>query len=282
MLKIDPNNLASVVSKHLGLVFISTQSFVRGETWIDLIPADHPRASSFRIRLVMGWRHIEVLFKPGNFSGELLESMRQASNASKELFYKLLLLSQDQGADIKLQVDGRRFSVGDNRLWDEKWVNVVFRVRVGQSELGPIGEKGADESVQLWVSRLVAAVFCLMPVERTEEQPDFERFPEGSSVSIQVNRYERDPRNRAAALAIHGYQCMACKTQMSDVYGAIAEGLIEVHHTTPLSTLEAEYLVDPAKELIPLCPNCHRVIHRSDPPLTLSELIDTVEESQKK
>ena len=48
---------------------------------------------------------------------------------------------------------------------------------------------------------------------------------------VAVNRYERDRRNRAAAIAIH---CLGCRhaADMGTRYGEAASGFIEVHHLT--------------------------------------------------
>lgn len=101
---------------------------------------------------------------------------------------------------------------------------------------------------------------------------DLSGFPEGAKLPITVNRYERDRRNRAAALAIHGFRCKACDRLMSDHYGEIAATLIEVHHLTPVSELGPGYIINPATDLAPLCPNCHAVAHLRSPPFTVEEL----------
>lgn len=87
-----------------------------------------------------------------------------------------------------------------------------------------------------------------------------------------MNRYERDRRNRAAALAIHGYSCKSCGTDMSALYGQAAIGLIEVHHVTPVSVLGPGYRINPMTDLVPLCPNCHSVVHRRCPPYSIAEV----------
>ena len=56
---------------------------------------------------------------------------------------------------------------------------------------------------------------------------------------------------------------------MSETYGTVAEQLIHVHHLKPLHEIEAGYEVDPIKDLRPVCPNCHAVIHRHKPPYTI-------------
>jgi 5-methylcytosine-specific restriction enzyme A len=103
-------------------------------------------------------------------------------------------------------------------------------------------------------------------------EPYFEGLPEGAKLRIEVNRYERDRRNRAAALAINGYACKACDIDMNASYGEAAVGLIEVHHVTPVSVLGPDYRINPATDLVPLCPNCHAVAHRRVPPYSVEEI----------
>ncbi len=44
----------------------------------------------------------------------------------------------------------------------------------------------------------------------------------------------------------------------------------ECHY--PISEIAEEYEVDPVKDLRPVCPNCHAMIHRRSPPLSIEEL----------
>jgi 5-methylcytosine-specific restriction enzyme A len=49
-------------------------------------------------------------------------------------------------------------------------------------------------------------------------------------------------------------------------------GFIHVHHLTPLSSLGTDYEVDPIRDLRPVCPNCHAVLHRREPPYSPEEV----------
>ncbi|WP_069353648.1 HNH endonuclease [Burkholderia cenocepacia] len=95
---------------------------------------------------------------------------------------------------------------------------------------------------------------------------------EGAMKRVTVNAYERNPVARKACLAFHGYRCAACGFDFEAVYGDIGRGYIHVHHLRPLSSVGASYVIDPIKDLIPLCANCHAMIHRSDPPLAVDVL----------
>lgn len=87
-------------------------------------------------------------------------------------------------------------------------------------------------------------------------------------------KIERNGNYRQAVLRRHGSRCQACGALLQEKYGKLGEGVAEVHHLTPLSTLEEglSYSYDVGKDFAVLCPNCHRVIHRMDDPSDLEGL----------
>lgn len=101
------------------------------------------------------------------------------------------------------------------------------------------------------------------------EVVDNPALPEGGVRRVAVNRYERNVVARKRCLDHHGYSCSVCGVLLSEVYGPVATRLIEVHHLVPLSAIGRDYRVNPVKDLAPICPNCHAVVHRQTPALTL-------------
>ena len=98
---------------------------------------------------------------------------------------------------------------------------------------------------------------------------------EGAARKRYVTTYERDRYNRSLAIAIHGDTCAACGFNFGQVYGDYAQGYIQVHHVVPVSDLEGPVRPDPEKDLVPLCANCHAVVHRKrSKTLSLVELKD--------
>ncbi|WP_420610822.1 HNH endonuclease [Candidatus Poriferisodalis sp.] len=106
-----------------------------------------------------------------------------------------------------------------------------------------------------------------------EEELEF--APEGTVRRVWANSYERDPRNKALAKKLHGTACFGCDLEMSATYGEIAAGFIHIHHVIPLSELDAPRAPDP-RDLVPLCPNCHAVVHLRKRPLTIAELRERI------
>ena len=84
---------------------------------------------------------------------------------------------------------------------------------------------------------------------------------EGAQIQIHATAYERDPKNRAECLRIHGTACAICGFDAAKVYGEEFRGRIHVHHIEPLGAVGAAHAIDPAKDLIPVCPNCHMILH---------------------
>jgi 5-methylcytosine-specific restriction protein A len=64
-------------------------------------------------------------------------------------------------------------------------------------------------------------------------------------------------------------------------YGVVGKGFIEVHHLIPLSDIKKEYELDPIKDLRPVCPNCHAMIHMRKPPYTPEEILSLINASQQ-
>ena len=97
-------------------------------------------------------------------------------------------------------------------------------------------------------------------------------FYEGAVRRVLVNAYERNRAARQACISHHGLACAVCGLQFKQRYGALGAGFIHVHHVVPLSELGPNYKLDPVRDLRPVCPNCHAMLHRQRPPLSIEDL----------
>ena len=104
---------------------------------------------------------------------------------------------------------------------------------------------------------------------------DQEIFSEGAMKTVVVNRYERDPKIKEMVIAAYndngvdprnGYKCQVCGFDFEEAYGELGKNFIEIHHIVPLSKIKKKHKVNPKKDLIPLCANCHAMIHRLKDP----------------
>lgn len=174
--------------------------------------------------------------------------------------------------------------------WD-RWVPVEKRLARGQlSEIAPrfakpvlwSGQRLADDQaaalMEAWnqLHPLPSAAERALPGCEADVTPTPSgSVPEGAKTRVEVNRYERNQKNRDLCIAVHGTSCKVCSMDFGTTYGAFAEGYIHVHHVVPLAQIEdhANHTVDPEKDLVPVCPNCHAMLHQHpDKPCTVEKL----------
>jgi len=104
------------------------------------------------------------------------------------------------------------------------------------------------------------------------ELPSPESVFEGAKKQITVNAYERDRGARNKCVAHWTARCSVCSMTFAEVYRGLGEGYIHVHHLRPIASIGREYQLNPIDDLRPVCPNCHAVLHFSNPPLSIEQL----------
>lgn len=85
---------------------------------------------------------------------------------------------------------------------------------------------------------------------------------EGAKQRVVVNKYERNVEAKIKCIEKYGTTCVICGFNSEEIYGTEAKNIIHVHHLVPIAKMNGAYIVDPIKDLRPVCPNCHAVIHR--------------------
>lgn len=129
---------------------------------------------------------------------------------------------------------------------------------------------------QLKAELIKALEFC----ELTGELPDANEFlykntstlSEGAKKTVIVNSYERNPTARKICISHWGKKCSICDFDFYKSYGSIGLNFIHVHHLVPISEIGQTYQIDPIADLRPVCPNCHAMLHTSNPPLSIQQL----------
>jgi len=101
---------------------------------------------------------------------------------------------------------------------------------------------------------------------------DDEKLYEGALVPVLANKYERNRAARKKCIELKGYRCVVCGKDFEKTYGEDGKDFIHVHHLVPISKIGKEYQLDIEKDLVPVCPNCHYMLHRKDPPFKPEEL----------
>ena len=108
---------------------------------------------------------------------------------------------------------------------------------------------------------------------------DEQKFIEGEKVVLTVEATKRSAVARKKCLEIHGYLCKVCGFDFEKTYGEIGKNFIEVHHIESVTTLaekEGYAGTNPERDLVPVCSNCHSMLHRRRPALLPDELRETM------
>ncbi|MCO0600951.1 DUF3427 domain-containing protein [Peribacillus butanolivorans] len=112
----------------------------------------------------------------------------------------------------------------------------------------------------------------IIPEEIVSEDSLFE----GGTKTIKVNIYERSPMARKRCIDHYGLNCSVCSFNFYDKYGEIGKDFIHVHHLVPLHEIKDVYEIDPIRDLRPVCPNCHAMLHKRKPALSIEELKEVI------
>ena len=98
-------------------------------------------------------------------------------------------------------------------------------------------------------------------------------YYEGAMETVKMNRYERDRKAREECVRLKGCKCAVCGCDFEEYYGNVGKGFIHIHHVVPISSIGKEYKLDVRKDLVPVCPNCHYMLHhKKDGVYTVEEL----------
>lgn len=114
----------------------------------------------------------------------------------------------------------------------------------------------------------------------TEKRQYASSYKDGEVKQYYGNRYERKAKNRLKAIEIYGTTCAVCDFKFEEVYGELGRDFIEIHHVKPLSTLGEAIEIDAANDLVPVCSNCHRMLHRNRDKVWLVEELKKIIQRQ--
>jgi hypothetical protein len=105
-----------------------------------------------------------------------------------------------------------------------------------------------------------------------------ETVTEGAKLTVIVNKFERNSTARLKCIDKWGVACAVCGFDFEKKYGYRGAGYIHVHHLKPLSEIGEAYQLDPVKDLRPVCPNCHAMLHRTVPAISIDALKELLHE----
>lgn len=128
------------------------------------------------------------------------------------------------------------------------------------------GPKAAPQSPKRLSSGLLSYIESVFELETDDYFPEVipvtVEISEGLKKTIIVNKYERSSIARALCIEHNGLVCKICDFDFRKTYGEIGENFIHIHHIIPLHQIGSEYKINYKNDLIPVCPNCHAMLHR--------------------
>ena len=232
--------------------------------------SDLSEKQTFLLALHRHWKSTEIKLKADAFASKTITFLATQAIERRVQMKNLIEDKRFAYSTCEILVDGKSFL--DDQL-SEPYSTFEFQASIltedSSIENGLVSEKEAN-----FVSFCIEIFALLLPLSdsRYTNPDEVTGFPEGSVSHVVVNKYERDPRNRRIAIELHGTKCMACDFDFEAKYGSIGREYIVIHHTTPVSAMGEDYIVDPATDLVAICANCHAMVHRVNPPMPILEL----------
>ncbi len=210
-----------------------------------------------------------VEIAPQKNAGAILNDISMSDTSQRKIFFQYIEILNAEKAKISFTVNNEHLSNQGN--WPKIWR--FFKCRI---DIIPIPELNSEEELlnllAKWLTHGTALILSLLTIEEDDPCISISPDQEGKVKELKSIRYERSRVNRDICLAHKGYSCSACGFNFLERYGQLGKDYIEVHHTTPVSEMGDNYQIDIDRDLVPVCSNCHSMLHRKTPPYTIKEL----------
>lgn len=160
-------------------------------------------------------------------------------------------------AGLKIFTLNRELEAIEHILYVKKTGNIPNGIEIKKQ-----AERIQKSLVESWFSN---------PEEISQTESE-KHLTEGKSKTVYVNIYERNIQARKECIEHFGLNCQVCEYSFEDKFGDLGKDYIHVHHKIEIATIGKEYKINPITDLIPVCPNCHSMLHRRKPAYSVSEL----------
>ena len=181
--------------------------------------------------------------------------------------------SKDTEFDYRYSMDMSKVCVFDDNITLEEFKSIVKNFKRFNSVAQKIDKKYLPEIINLINKKSKKSNIIL-----DENTSIVYNDKEGGIVEYYTTKYERHEKYRREAIRLHGLSCEICGFNFFDTYGNLGHNYIEVHHRVSLHTLNEEVIPNPETDMVCVCSNCHRMLHRDKysilQPETLKNLIE--------
>ena len=274
----DVQDIKRTLETEYDVPFVIQSTFDGGEPAYIIGPKDTAK-ELFTIKVYFRNKiRLHMDFIPQKYSAGFIESMANQPEENRQRFFEYADLLTNRGAKADIIVNGLPLKPD---AWPDTWWDL--KIHVTKMPIVEDGELSYSDAAYQWSSLLIGMVLSLTDIVPIEEQLVSEKgYSEGDVSRTEVNRFERNPLNRKLCLAAKGYDCTICGMNFEQKYGELGYHFIHVHHIIPVSQMGSGYIVDPLKDLIPVCPNCHAMLHKRMPPFLPDDLRKMLSQSAMK
>jgi len=172
------------------------------------------------------------------------------------------LLVQEYGEEIR----------GEVETHGPRWYPFA---RYGESVRVTQGQYLAEATRMLYsLIRGASGVHDMPGTNEDEARARHRSYMEERRLASEKEYFARNPALRRDAIDHYGTRCAACGFDFGEAYGELGTGYAEVHHIRPFAELRdaVEARVTTLQDVVVLCANCHRMIHRRRPALRVEDL----------
>jgi 5-methylcytosine-specific restriction protein A len=243
-------------------------------TKIILRPTDFYDSKGFNVVSKIQWLSLrsELVFE--NYSGGLLNTI------AAQYQHRIGILEDNLRAYLVKFPTGPLHAEYDNiPLIKTGSFNDLSRLSIYcDTEYINPNDKAPEEYIiehQQTILSFALLLFDIEEITYTVEEDSY-GLSEGSVHRVEINKYERSRLNRKICIDFHGTKCKICGFDFYHTYGELGKGFIHVHHIKPVSEIGPDYKINPIRDLIPVCPNCHAMIHRSSDTLEVDEILKII------
>ena len=273
-------SLKSCIKQNLEMVFdmpfIVDVNYAQQEPAFKVAP-DNSNDRLFNIHGVFRNKtRLDITFEPQQFAVQMVREMSTADEQKRRVFCAYASQLLDLKAKFNLRINDVQVDPKDYNSWPEKWHKFSFKISVWPIEYNENDTPNYIGTTDKWLPIAMGMSLSLLNVVKKDDDEEPQGATEGKRFDVVTNRYERNPLNRVLCLAKYGYTCQICGFDFEKTYGELGHEFIHVHHIIPVSQMGENYNVNPIEDLIPVCPNCHAMLHRENPPIPPERLKELV------
>jgi 5-methylcytosine-specific restriction protein A len=263
MKDVDAVAVRDMVSAQLGIPLALSEIRWAGSQSHALRLREIETENSFSIGLELTPRRAEAFLIMDRYAGPVVRSMESSTTSDPSAWPELMEAGLRRDVTTTVTVNGNDLveTAASQAPWTSLEITCVKKIT--RSETTPL-----TSLIDAGVACLSMALSAIVLEFDTDISADDLGEIEGGISHVVSTKYERSPINRFRCIDYYGSTCWVCDTDFRTVYGELGANFIEVHHRTPISELGGDYRIDPRRDLVPLCSNCHSMIHREKPPLS--------------